>query len=85
VKFGVALGALNHRFHVDAVIEAERLGFESVWLPEHLVLTRTMSSSSPRARSENDDQDRSRSGSDAKSRIDPRWRNATSTTPGCME
>jgi probable F420-dependent oxidoreductase len=45
VKFGVALGALNPRLHVEAVIEAERLGFESIWLPEHLVLTRTMSSS----------------------------------------
>jgi probable F420-dependent oxidoreductase len=45
VKFGVALGALNPHFHVDATLEAERLGFESVWLPEHLVFTRTMTSS----------------------------------------
>jgi probable F420-dependent oxidoreductase len=45
MKFGVALGALNPRFHVDAALEAERLGFESVWLPEHLVFTRAMSSS----------------------------------------
>jgi probable F420-dependent oxidoreductase len=45
VKFGIALGALNPRIHVDATIEAERLGFESVWLPEHLVFTRTMTSS----------------------------------------
>jgi probable F420-dependent oxidoreductase len=45
VKFGVALGALNPRLHVDATVEAERLGFESVWLPEHLVLPRTMSNS----------------------------------------
>jgi probable F420-dependent oxidoreductase len=45
MKFGVALGALNPHFHVDATLEAERLGFESVWLPEHLVFTRAMSSS----------------------------------------
>jgi probable F420-dependent oxidoreductase len=45
VKFGVALGALNPHFHLDATLEAERLGFESVWLPEHLVFTRTMSRS----------------------------------------
>jgi len=29
---------LNPAFFVDVVDEAERLGFESVWLPEHLVL-----------------------------------------------
>ena len=45
VKFGVALGALNPRVHEDATLEAERLGFESVWLPEHLVFTRRMSRS----------------------------------------
>ena len=45
VKFGVALGALNPHFHLDATLEAERLGYESVWLPEHLVFTRAMSRS----------------------------------------
>ncbi|HWS45652.1 MAG TPA: TIGR03619 family F420-dependent LLM class oxidoreductase [Acidimicrobiia bacterium] len=45
MKFGVALGALNPHFHLDAVLEAERLGFESVWLPEHLVFTRLMTRS----------------------------------------
>ena len=45
MKFGVALGALNPRVHEDATLEAERLGFESVWLPEHLVFTRAMSRS----------------------------------------
>lgn len=45
MKFGIALGALNVRSHLDATLEAERLGFESVWLPEHLVFTRTMTSS----------------------------------------
>ena len=45
MKFGVALGALNPRTHEAATLEAERLGFESVWLPEHLVFTRAMSRS----------------------------------------
>jgi len=37
VKFGVALGRLNPAFFVAVTEEADRLGFESVWLPEHLV------------------------------------------------
>jgi probable F420-dependent oxidoreductase len=45
VKFGIALGRLNPAFFVDATLEAERLGYESVWLPEHLVLTTAMSRS----------------------------------------
>jgi probable F420-dependent oxidoreductase len=45
VKFGIALGALNPHFHVDVAVEADRLGFESVWLPEHMVFTRKMSRS----------------------------------------
>jgi probable F420-dependent oxidoreductase len=45
VKFGVALGALNAHFHLEATLAAESLGFESVWLPEHLVFTRAMSRS----------------------------------------
>jgi probable F420-dependent oxidoreductase len=45
MKFGIALGALNPHFHVPVTEEAERLGYESVWLPEHLVFTRTMTDS----------------------------------------
>jgi len=45
VKFGVALGALNPHFHLDATLAAEELGYESVWLPEHLVFTSAMSRS----------------------------------------
>jgi len=45
VKFGVALGAVNPAFFLDVTLEAERLGFESVWLPEHLVLPMEMTSS----------------------------------------
>jgi probable F420-dependent oxidoreductase len=45
VKFGVALGALNPRVHEAATVAAEELGYESVWLPEHLVFTTAMSRS----------------------------------------
>jgi probable F420-dependent oxidoreductase len=45
MKLGLTLGALNAKYHIDATLEAERLGFESVWLPEHLVLTMQMSRS----------------------------------------
>jgi probable F420-dependent oxidoreductase len=45
VKFGIALGRLNPAFFLEATLEAERLGYESVWLPEHLVLTTAMSRS----------------------------------------
>ncbi len=45
MKFGIALGRLNPAFFVDATLEAERLGYESVWLPEHLVFTVAMSRS----------------------------------------
>ena len=45
MKYGVALGRLNPAFFVDATLAAERLGYESVWLPEHLVFTAAMSRS----------------------------------------
>ncbi len=45
MKFGIALGALNPHFHLDVSVLADELGFESVWLPEHLVFTRTMTNS----------------------------------------
>jgi probable F420-dependent oxidoreductase len=45
MKFGIALGALNPHFHLDAADAAEALGYESVWLPEHLVLPVHMSNS----------------------------------------
>jgi probable F420-dependent oxidoreductase len=45
VRFGVALGRLNPAFFVAVTEEAERLGFESVWLPEHLVFPVAMSRS----------------------------------------
>jgi probable F420-dependent oxidoreductase len=45
VKFGVALGRLNPAFFLDASVAADGLGYESVWLPEHLVFTTAMSRS----------------------------------------
>lgn len=45
MRFGVALGRLHPGFFLDVTLEAERLGYESVWLPEHLVLTTRMSRS----------------------------------------
>jgi probable F420-dependent oxidoreductase len=45
MKFGIALGALHPAVFEEAVCEAERLGFESAWLPEHLVFTEDMSGS----------------------------------------
>ena len=45
MKFGVALGRLHPGFFVECTVEADRLGYESVWLPEHLTLTAQMSRS----------------------------------------
>jgi probable F420-dependent oxidoreductase len=45
MKFGIALGRLNPAFFADATREADALGYESVWLPEHLIFTTKMSRS----------------------------------------
>ena len=45
IRFGIALGALNPALHVEAAVLAESLGFESVWLPEHLIFPLDMSGS----------------------------------------
>jgi probable F420-dependent oxidoreductase len=45
VKFGITFGRLNPVFFQDAAVEADRLGFDSVWMPEHLVFTQQMSRS----------------------------------------
>jgi len=37
VKFAVTFGRLNPAFWLDAAMLADDLGFESIWLPEHLV------------------------------------------------
>ena len=38
MKFALSLGVLNPSAWVEVTEEADRLGFDSVWLPEHLVL-----------------------------------------------
>ena len=38
MKFAISLGVLNPSAWVMITEEADRLGFDSVWLPEHLVL-----------------------------------------------
>jgi probable F420-dependent oxidoreductase len=45
VKFGVALSRLNPAFQLGVALEAERLGFESVWMAEHLVFPLDLSGS----------------------------------------
>lgn len=45
MKIGVALGMLNPRAFEEVTTEADRLGYASVWLPEHLVFPTDMSGS----------------------------------------
>jgi probable F420-dependent oxidoreductase len=45
VKFGVPLGRMHPSMFVEAAVAADALGFESVWLPEHLVLPTAMAGS----------------------------------------
>jgi probable F420-dependent oxidoreductase len=45
VKFGVALMGMNPKYWTDGAQVAEAAGFESVWLPEHLVFPVEMSGS----------------------------------------
>lgn len=45
MKIGISLGTLNPRVWKEATLLADRLGYESVWIPEHLVLPVAMSGS----------------------------------------
>ena len=45
MKFGIPLGGVHPGLWRELTIRAEKLGYESVWLPEHLVLPATMSGS----------------------------------------
>jgi probable F420-dependent oxidoreductase len=45
VKLAISLGMLNPSLWVQITEEADRLGFESVWLPEHLVIPMQMGGS----------------------------------------
>jgi probable F420-dependent oxidoreductase len=45
VKFAVTFGRMHPRIWTEAAEAADRLGFESIWLPEHLVLPMAMAGS----------------------------------------
>ena len=45
VRFAITLGTVAVRHWDEVTVEADRLGFESVWLPEHLVLPKQMAGS----------------------------------------
>lgn len=45
MKFGIALGRMHPSMFADAAEAADALGFESLWLPEHVVLPTTMAGS----------------------------------------
>jgi probable F420-dependent oxidoreductase len=47
VKFGLALFGVSPRFYAAIARSAEQNGFESVWMPEHLVLPAQMPPSYP--------------------------------------
>jgi len=45
VKFAITFGRMHPRLWGEAAVAADRLGFESAWLPEHLVLPVQMAGS----------------------------------------
>ena len=45
MKIGISLGTLHPSLWVEATREADRLGYESVWMPEHLVIPMAMTDS----------------------------------------
>jgi probable F420-dependent oxidoreductase len=45
MKFAVTFGRMRPDIWVDAAVAAEHLGFDSIWLPEHLVLPLAMAGS----------------------------------------
>src|SRR5437588_10430967 len=38
LRYGIHLGTVNPKWWVEVTEEADRLGFESVWVPEHVVV-----------------------------------------------
>lgn len=47
MKFGLAMFGVSPRHYVEVARTAEEVGFESIWVPEHLVLPTAMSPAYP--------------------------------------
>jgi probable F420-dependent oxidoreductase len=45
IKVGTSIGMLNPRYFQQVAVAADRLGFESLWMPEHLVFPQQMAGS----------------------------------------
>lgn len=45
IKVGTSIGMLNPRYFQQVAIAADQLGFESLWMPEHLVFPQQMAGS----------------------------------------
>ena len=45
MKIGISLGILHPSLWADITKEADQLGIESVWMPEHLVIPMAMAGS----------------------------------------
>lgn len=45
MKVGTAIGMLNPRYFLEVALAADRLGYESLWMPEHLVFPLQMAGS----------------------------------------
>ena len=54
IKVGTSIGMLNPKYFVDVAVAADELGYESLWMPEHLVFPLSMAGS-PHAAEEGDE------------------------------
>jgi probable F420-dependent oxidoreductase len=45
IKIGTSIGMLNPRYFLEVALAADELGFESLWMPEHLVFPEDMAGS----------------------------------------
>ena len=45
LKVGTSIGMLHPRYFTEVALAADRLGFESLWMPEHLVFPESMAGS----------------------------------------
>lgn len=45
IKVGTSIGMLNPRYFLEVAVAADQLGYESLWMPEHLVFPQQMAGS----------------------------------------